>query len=244
MNRQEKAIRYMLRNEDYKWDTRAILENLNDGAGWTFCGLTQRDDEKYLPAECPTIKALAELYKVNRSRAIEIIINVYIKGYWNPKYDELINERLAIRLFDLGVNMHPTTATKLLQRGLNDLGAHLTVDGQFGPATLAAANHYSLVGDDLEAAFGKNIDFFMKIFEKIGEIVTDISTFNWAEFALDMKDLAELSTQIYGKMIDDDVRDELISEAKDRYIEIARKPRFTRFLPGWKNRLNKDEYSI
>ena len=244
MTRQEKAIRFMLRNEDYKWDSRAKLENLNDGAGLTFAGLTERDDTKYLPSDCPTIRALAELYKVDKCKAITIIITTYIKAYWNPKYNELINERLAIRLFDLGVNMGVGSAVKLLQRGLNDLGANLKADGQFGPATLVAANHYSLVGDDVNVAMTKSFAVFAAIYGKMKEIIGDVQTSNFAELAIDTAELAQLAKDAFGKMVDNDVLKELVEEAKERYEDIAQKPKFERFLNGWMNRLNKDEYSI
>ena len=242
--RAQKAIEFMLRNEDYRWDSRAVLENLNDGAGLTFVGLTERDDTKYLPPECPAIKALAALYKTDKARAIEIIIQTYIKAYWNPKYDDLISERLAIRLFDLGVNMYPATAVKLLQRGLNDLGAHLVVDGQFGIGTLSAANHYSLAGDDLHAAIDKNVDLFLSIFGKMKELVDDVRNFDFAEFTADLKEIGRMAQTIFGKMIDEDVLKEIVGEAKERYEGIAQKPRFTRFLAGWLNRLKKDEYDV
>ena len=40
----EQAILFCLRNEDDRWDTKAKLEDLHDGAGWTFIGLTQNYD--------------------------------------------------------------------------------------------------------------------------------------------------------------------------------------------------------
>ena len=53
-NLQEAAVLFTLRNEDYKWDTDAKLENLDDNAGWTFIGLTQKYDGDYLKEKYDT----------------------------------------------------------------------------------------------------------------------------------------------------------------------------------------------
>lgn len=50
---------------------------------------------------------------------------------------------IAAELFDTGVNMGPSTATKFLQRAVNALyGSGLTVDGKMGPATKSAVTGY------------------------------------------------------------------------------------------------------
>ena len=102
----EQAVLFCLRNEDYRWDSNAKLENLHDGAGWTFIGLTQNYDGAYLKAEHGlTIVSLYELYKVDKAQAIKIIVDCYKKKYWrNRGFDKIKSERIAIRLFDLAVN--------------------------------------------------------------------------------------------------------------------------------------------
>lgn len=134
MDRSTKAIKFMLRNEDYRYDTNARLEDLGDGAGLTFIGLTEKYDSKFLAAGM-TIKGLADLYKRDKLMALTEITNVYRLKYWNNLYDFINQERLAIRLFDLGVNCGVGTAVKLLQKAV---GAESS--GKFNPATLAKVN--------------------------------------------------------------------------------------------------------
>lgn len=55
-----------------------------------------------------------------------------------PGYDRIEDDRLQELMFDFGVHSGPRTATKQLQRTLNDLGASLSVDGKLGPKTLEA----------------------------------------------------------------------------------------------------------
>lgn len=100
------AIFFTLRNEDYRYDTKGKLENLDDGAGWTFIGLTERFDGKYLKdTHGLTIPGLAELYKTDRPKALMIIKDTYAAKYWNGRgFDKVKSPRIAIRLFDLAVN--------------------------------------------------------------------------------------------------------------------------------------------
>lgn len=100
-----KAILFALRNEDDSYDKNAKLENLNDGAGLTFIGLTEKYDEHYLKnAHELTIKQLAELYQQDRKRTIEIIKDAYYDLYWAKEFDAITDERITIRLFDLMLN--------------------------------------------------------------------------------------------------------------------------------------------
>jgi len=61
----------------------------------------------------------------------------YRKKYWNKFYDEIIDAKLAIRLFDVGVNIGKRRAVKLLQKIVA-----VQQDGIFGPLTLAGVNNY------------------------------------------------------------------------------------------------------
>ena len=101
----EKAVNFALRNEDDSYDKNAKLENLNDGAGLTFIGLTEKYDEAHLKNKYGlTIKQLADLYKTDKAKALEIVKDTYQDLYWNKAFDDLKDERLAIRLFDLMLN--------------------------------------------------------------------------------------------------------------------------------------------
>lgn len=72
-------------------------------------------------------------------------VRIYKSRYWlRPGFDRVngIYSTVAEKMFDIGVNMGPQTATKFLQRALNALnheGRHygdLSVDGDCGPLTI------------------------------------------------------------------------------------------------------------
>jgi lysozyme family protein len=74
-------------------------------------------------------------------------LQIYRKRYWEqPGFDRLaqIDEALAERLFDIGVNMGTAVAGKMLQRALNVLNRQaadypdIAVDGACGAMTRAA----------------------------------------------------------------------------------------------------------
>lgn len=62
----------------------------------------------------------------------------YRNRYWI--WEGVHDDRIATKLFDMGVNMGVGTAVGYLQRVLNGLGYGLKVDFKLGPKTLAAAN--------------------------------------------------------------------------------------------------------
>ena len=65
---------------------------------------------------------------------------IYEKEYFNKLYETIKDEKLAFKLFDMGVLMGPGIATKLLQRAIVKYRATIKVDSRFGPMTLAAIN--------------------------------------------------------------------------------------------------------
>jgi lysozyme family protein len=67
--------------------------------------------------------------------------DIYRRDYWNaPGYYGIKDCELACKVFDLGVNLGPRRATRLLQMAANLLGAGLVVDGRIGVNTLGAVN--------------------------------------------------------------------------------------------------------
>lgn len=80
-----------------------------------------------------------DIANMTQERAIEI----YHADYWlAPKINEL-PDSIAGKVFDMGVNMGPHTAIRLMQDTLNDYGTttpELVEDGRIGPLTIAAAN--------------------------------------------------------------------------------------------------------
>jgi lysozyme family protein len=95
----------------------------NDPGGATNFGISQRD--------YPTL----DIRTLTRSDAIAI----YFRDFWNTgRYREL-PDSIAVKLFDLSVNMGPAHATGCLQRGLRACGTIVTEDGALGNETIAAA---------------------------------------------------------------------------------------------------------
>ena len=71
-----------------------------------------------------------------------LLYDFYYKNFYNPLYEQIKFEPLAIRLFDLGVNLSVHKAVELLQNTCNRLAAdaQIGVDGKFGKGTLEKVN--------------------------------------------------------------------------------------------------------
>lgn len=77
----------------------------------------------------------------NKVLLAELLHYFYHNEFWNPKYSLLSDKRLAIRLFDLSVNLGKKTAVRLLQTAINQTSIlNLETDGVFGNKTLNACN--------------------------------------------------------------------------------------------------------
>lgn len=92
---------------------------------------------------------LGSMRGMPRDRAFDI----YAREYWDAvKADKLLamSESMTEEVVDTSVNMGPGRAGKFLQRALNVLSEHetLVVDGDIGPATLAALGAYLLLRDE------------------------------------------------------------------------------------------------
>ena len=86
------------------------------------------------PSQFASIAALPQNSRLNAVQAF------YQANYWNDWFTQLVSDELAKRVFDFGVNAGSGTAVKTLQQAVNALGGSLTVDGGWGPHTLAAVN--------------------------------------------------------------------------------------------------------
>ena len=73
----------------------------------------------------------------NYNTAYRYVEDFYKRNFWNPVGgDDILDQALAEKVFDIAVNAGIGTATKIVQRCLNILnGASLKVDGACGPAT-------------------------------------------------------------------------------------------------------------
>lgn len=96
----------------------------NDPGGETNFGISHRD--------YPDL----DVRSLTRDGAIAI----YFRDFWKTgRYGELPGA-IAVKLFDLSVNIGPAHAVRCLQRGLRACGATLDEDGALGAATISAAN--------------------------------------------------------------------------------------------------------
>jgi lysozyme family protein len=63
---------------------------------------------------------------------------LYRQDYW--KYDEIISQPVATKVFDMAVNMGHGRAHRILQEALQNVGEPVRIDGVLGPQTIKAAN--------------------------------------------------------------------------------------------------------
>ena len=75
---------------------------------------------------------------------VEDAKKIYRQNYWSIiKLDQIKDDSIAIKAFDIAVNMGTGTAIRLLQKAYNILNQEtITVDGIVGPQTLSAINNY------------------------------------------------------------------------------------------------------
>ena len=81
--------------------------------------------------------SIAALPQTQRAPAVEAF---YQAAFWNSWLAQIASDDVAKRVFDFGVNAGSGTSVKTLQQAVNTLGGSLTVDGGWGPMTLAATN--------------------------------------------------------------------------------------------------------
>jgi len=97
----------------------------DDLGGETNWGISQRQYPKL------------DIKNLSRSAAVDI----YYRDYWLKfRCDEILNESIAIKYFDLVVNMRPKSAAKVLQYALAAAGERVKWDFVVGSKTLKAVN--------------------------------------------------------------------------------------------------------
>jgi lysozyme family protein len=80
---------------------------------------------------------MLDIAKLRRDDAIAI----YFRDFWKAgRYGDLV-EAIAIKLFDLSVNVGAARATRCLQRALRACGTTVVEDGALGNGTIAGVNH-------------------------------------------------------------------------------------------------------
>jgi lysozyme family protein len=89
-------------------------------------------------------------------------VDIYEKTYYNSRYDYILDDKLAFKLFDMGILNGPKRAITHIQRAVNNHGLHIYVDGSFGPLTLTAINNI-----DRDFLYDSYIRSYTKYFKRI-----------------------------------------------------------------------------
>jgi lysozyme family protein len=128
----DEAVKLLFENEGI-----TFTNDPHDKGGETVIGITKRDFPEYF-------HRVFNLMKSGNIEAAKIIANeFYYEVFWNPLYENL-NEKLAIKLFDIGVNIGVTKAVKILQTTLQTFDKDIVIDGVFGTKTLKSCNEIKL----------------------------------------------------------------------------------------------------
>jgi lysozyme family protein len=72
-------------------------------------------------------------------------IAIYFRDFWSTERYSALPEPIALKLFDLSINMGPAHAIRCLQQALRACGDPISEDGVLGDATIAAANRADAV---------------------------------------------------------------------------------------------------
>lgn len=125
----KEAIKFTLYWEcNYPYRKDGMLENIDDGAGYTKWGLCEKYDSKF----CPAGKTIKDL-------TYEDAVAIYEKKYFLPWMEKVTHFELAARMLDINVNRGFGGLSIILQNTLNAfLGTPIAVDGAIGPRTLTA----------------------------------------------------------------------------------------------------------
>lgn len=112
-----KAVAFVLEHEG------GYVDDADDAGGETKYGISRRS--------FPDVDI--------RGLTLEGAVAIYFEHFWRPEYDRIRDERLAMKLFDVAVNVGTLRAHTFLQQAVNDdPWTEIRVDGVVGPRTLAA----------------------------------------------------------------------------------------------------------
>lgn len=122
MSNFNKAFEFVLGNEG------GFTDHPADRGGATNWGITISEYARYKGKEVST----QDVKNMTKEEAKEI----YYLGYWKPlSLDQVIHHRLAVLLFDQGVNRGISAAAKDIQKIVG-----VVADGKVGPKTIEAIN--------------------------------------------------------------------------------------------------------
>lgn len=133
----ERAIGIVLEHEGWG----AYTDDPADPGGATKWGISLR----FLRAQGPLVGDIdgdgdvdaADVMSLTRGRAVDLFGTAFWDRYG---YGDFFEAGLAIKVFDLAVNMGPKPAHRCLQRALRAWGIQVAEDGILGPKTRTAVN--------------------------------------------------------------------------------------------------------
>lgn len=119
------AVDYVLANEG------GYSDDPNDLGGCTNFGITLTDCLAHPETGIHTCDDVRHMLK-------SVAIDIYHSDYW--LFEGISNGRVATKLLDMFVNLPGKTAITIMQRAAKMFGAHVTLDGIYGPQTESAIN--------------------------------------------------------------------------------------------------------
>ena len=144
MNDPSNATDFVLSNEDAGLEYADVPDPVPDGPNDSFEEMAMKRNARaisginsfYWTEDYNKIKAIPQAERGLAVRAF------YPKNFWGAWLAQIIDDDLAARVMDSGVNQGAGTACGLLQRAVNSLGGvYIEPDGHWGPITLAAVNN-------------------------------------------------------------------------------------------------------
>jgi lysozyme family protein len=142
--------------ETLKWEG-GYSNHPSDPGGKTNFGVIQRVYNSYLRLQG---KAPRDVRKITGAE----VEDIYKTLYWDKIHGDKLPIGLDLAVFDFCVNSGPNQATKELQRTLNKLqDRKLTVDGNFGPATLDAATQLHDLSETIRVYMDRRAGFFKSL---------------------------------------------------------------------------------
>lgn len=115
----DKAIEFVLKNEGL------YSNDIDDAGGETKFGISKRSYPK-LDIKNLSVHKAKEIYK---------------RDFWeNQRYKNIKNHELAIKIFDLAVNVGTSRANKLVQRALRSVKKKIEENGILDDATICLIN--------------------------------------------------------------------------------------------------------
>lgn len=122
----EKAFKYVILNEG---EQRNVVDG--DRGGFTTWGITD--------SRAKTHRCLSHLQGLNvKTLTLEQAKHIYLSDYW--LFEAVRDLKIAVKLFDFGVNFGPSTSVRLAQEALVSMGFSLKVDGILGRITAEVLN--------------------------------------------------------------------------------------------------------